>query len=147
MIWADPTPDRVRHIALRLRHQDRLEVMYSDGQTGEQAVWESWRNSSICRCIGADDGEPVGLCGLNRTRVWLLGTDRLASGADRRQLVRDGRRWVEGLLAEGHGYLENWALASNTRTLRWLNGLGFTIDTAAPLGRSAQLFCHFWRAS
>jgi hypothetical protein len=46
-----------------------------------------------------------------------------------------------------HPLLENWALWSNRDTLRWLEWLGFTIDTPQPMGRSAQLFAHFWRAA
>lgn len=147
MRWAEPTAARVQHIARHLRYQDELEVLYSDGVTGEQAVISSWKNSAICRCIDADDGSPVGICGLNGTTIWLLGTDGLlATPSHRRQFIRGGRLWIDGLMADGHRCLENWALASNTATLRWLEHLGFTIDTPQPRGRSAQLFCHFWRA-
>ena len=148
MKWAEPTPARVQRIARLLRYQDRLEVLYSDRQSGEQAVFESWKNSSICRCIDGDDGKAVGICGLNGTRIWLLATDELvATESHRRQLIRHGKVWVEALLDSGHYYLENWALASNTTTLRWLKHLGFRIDTPAPLGHSGMLFCHFWRAA
>lgn len=148
MRWAEPTSARVHHIARYLRYQDQLEVLYSDGVTGEEAVLTSWKNSAICRCIDADDGTPVGICGLNGTTIWLLGTDGLlATRSHRQQFIRGGRQWIEELMASGHGCLENWALASNTKTLRWLKHLGFTIDMPEPRGRSAQLFCHFWRAA
>lgn len=148
MNWADPTPARVQRIAKMLRHQDRLEVLYSHSATGEEAVYDSWRSSSICRCIDADDGKAVGICGVNGSLIWLLATDELlATASHRRQFIRGGRRWVDGLLADGHGCLENWALASNRTTLRWLQHLGFTVDTPEPMGRSCQLFCHFWRAA
>lgn len=147
MRWSEPTAAGVQRIAARLRHQDRLEVLYSHQLTAEQAVYDSWRSSSICRCIDADDGKPVGLCGVNRTLIWLLGTDELlATASHRRQFIRGGRQWVDGLLQSGrHQLLENWALASNTATLRWLRHLGFTVETPAPMGRSCQLFSHFWR--
>ena len=148
MKWADATPDRVKRIARQLRYQDRLEVLYSHGVTGEEAVNESWKNSTICRCIDGDDGKAVGICGVNGSLIWLLATDELlATASHRRQFIRGGRQWVDELVADGHQLLENWALASNLVTLRWLKHLGFTIDTAAPLGRSCQLFCHFWRAA
>jgi hypothetical protein len=148
MNWADPTPARVERVAKMLRYQDRLEVLYSDSMTGEEAVYSSWQSSSICRCIDGDDGEAVGICGVNGSRIWLLATDELlATASHRRQFIRGGRQWVNELVADGHQLLENWALASNLVTLRWLKHLGFTIDTAAPLGRSCQLFCHFWRAA
>lgn len=146
MNWAEPTSARVESIAARLRYQDRLEVLYSHGITGEEAVIGSWKSSSICRCIDGDDGRPVGICGVNGSLIWLLGTDELLGTAShRRQFVRGGRAWVDGLLSGGVAYLENWALARNRVSLHWLEHLGFTIDTPAPLGHSAQLFCHFWR--
>jgi hypothetical protein len=148
MRWAGPTSARVQHIAGRLRHQDRLEVFYSHGLTGEEAVLQSWKNSAICRCIDADDGSPVGICGVNGSLIWLLGTEQLlATASHRRQFIRGGRAWVDELLAGGHLCLENWTLASNLQTLRWLQHLGFTVDVPEPKGRSAQLFCHFWRAA
>lgn len=152
MNWSDPTPAKVQRIARRLRYQDRLEVLYSHGYTAESAVHESWRMASICRCIDADDGRSVGICGVGGDRgdiIWLLATDELLAGAnDRRQFLREGRRWVDSLFQQhGFQFLENWALASNVTTLRWLQHLGFTIDTPRPMGRSCQLFCHFWRAA
>lgn len=124
------------------------EVAFSHGIAGDQAVWESWKSSLICRCIDADNGEPVGICGVNGTMIWLLGTEGLlATASHRQQFLRGGRLWVDELMAGGHQLLENWALASNRTSLRWLQHLGFTVDTAAPYGPSAQLFCHFWRAA
>jgi hypothetical protein len=149
MNWADPTAARVEHIALNLRKQDAREVWFSHRKTPEQAVIESWKNSQICRCIDGDQGQPVGICGVRDGRsIWLLATDELlATGSHQRQFIRGGRRWVDGLIADGHTLLENMAMASNRQTLRWLGHLGFTIDTPEPFGPSAQLFCHFWRAS
>lgn len=147
MKWTEPTTARMERIAKLLRWQDRLEVLYSHGKTPDQAVTESWQNSQICRCIGTDEGTAVGICGVNGSLIWLLGTDELLEHRrDRLQFIREGRRWVDSLFRD-HGYrlLENWALANNVTTLRWLYSMGFTIDTPAPLGHSAQLFCHFWR--
>ena len=147
MNWSDATPARVQRIAKMLRNQDRLEVLYSHGLSGEEAVMQSWRNSQICRCIDGDDGKAVGICGVSGSWIWLLATDELlATDSHRRQFLRGGRKWVDGLMSQ-YQYLENWALWSNQTTLRWLEHLGFSIDTPAPMGRSAQLFAHFWRAA
>ena len=147
MNWSDATPARVQRIAKMLRHQDRLEVLYSHGLSGEEAVMQSWRNSQICRCIDGDDGKAVGICGVSGSWIWLLATDELlATDSHRKQFLRGGRKWVDGLMNQ-YQYLENWALWSNQTTLRGLEHLGFTIDTPAPMGHSAQLFAHFWRAA
>jgi hypothetical protein len=146
MNWAEPTAARVQDIARMLRQQDQREVFFSHGMTGEDAVLSSWRCADFCRCIDGDDGSAVGICGVTGGRtIWLLGTDGLlATASHRRQFLRGARRWVDDLMTD-HPLLENWALWSNRDTLRWLQWLGFTIDTPQPMGRSAQLFAHFWR--
>lgn len=142
-----PTSEGVERIARLLRHQDRKEVMYSNGLEAEEAVFQSWRNSQICRCIYADDQTPVGLCGVSENRVWLLATDEmLATPSSRRQFAKASREWVDSLFDErGYECLHNWALTSNTTTLRWLRWLGFTLDVPEPMGKGCQLFSHFWR--
>lgn len=149
MNWEDPTPARVQRVAQRMRHQDRLEVLYSHHWSPEEALRESMARSSIQRCICGDNGQAVGICGVAQgTVIWLLATDELlATASHRRQFIRGAKEWVDGLLASNEfEVLENWVLASNTVALRWLKHLGFKVDVAAPLGRSAQLFCHVWRA-
>tara|TARA_Y100001968_G_scaffold16005_1_gene12733 strand:- start:2473 stop:2961 length:489 start_codon:yes stop_codon:yes gene_type:complete len=146
MNWAEPNLAKVEIIARNLRRQDELEVFYSHGVTGVEAVMESWENSNICRCIDGDNGMPVGLCGVNDSLIWLLGTDDLLStSSHRRQFIKGGKRWVNELINEGNTFLHNWALASNSTTFRWLKHLGFTIDEPIPLGEDGKLFCHFWR--
>lgn len=149
MIWLDPTSERVERIGQLLRRQDRLEVLCSNGLTAADAVRQSWQKSELCRCIGADDGTAVGLCGVSGNLIWMLATDELlATPRDRRQFIREGRRWVDSLFDE-HGYdcLQNWALASNTATIAWLRWLGFVIDVPEPMGAGGRLFSHFWRTA
>ena len=146
MKWAVATPARVEYISNNVRKQDEIEVHYSHGVTGKKAVIESWKDSKICYCIDGDNGMPVGICGVNQSLIWLLGTDDLfATSSHRRQFIRGGRKWVDGLIEDGNDFLHNWAMYSNKTTIRWLKHLGFTIDTPAPMGSSAQLFSHFWR--
>ena len=146
MKWAVATPARVEYISNNVRKQDEIEVHYSHGVTGKEAVIGSWKESEICHCIDGDNGLPVGICGVNESLIWLLGTDDLfATSSHRRQFIRGGRKWVDGLIEDGNDFLHNWAMYSNQTTIRWLKHLGFTIDTPAPIGVSAQLFSHFWR--
>lgn len=147
MRMAPPTIEGVERIGRLLRDQDRVEVLFSNGLEASQAVLESWRKSEICRCIYADDELPVGLCGVSGNLIWLLATDELLeTPRRRRQFATASREWVDSLFDEcGYECLHNWALASNTTTLRWLRWLGFTVDVPEPMGASCQLFSHFWR--
>jgi hypothetical protein len=109
---------------------------------------ESWRMADICRCINADDGMASGSLrrdwpgDLAACHGWPAG-HRAATGCS--SSARAGCGWIRCSSEHGYRYLENWALASNRTTLRWLQHLGFTIDTPEPMGRGCQLFCHFWR--
>lgn len=156
MRWAEPTPERVEYIAANLRRQDVLEVAYSHGISGREAVYDSWAASSECRCIDGDDGVPVGICGVTPQEethlIWLLATDGLlATSSHQRQFLRGGRRWVDGVidrLVELNGYavLENWVFAKNVDSVRWLRHLGFEVFPPTPMGPGLQLFSHFRRS-
>ena len=149
MRWAAPTQARVMQVAAHLRKEDVIEVFCSHGLQGVDAVLESWKNSPDCRCIEGDDGEPVGLCGVASGGViWLLATDALlATPSHRRQFTRGAKQWVDGLMADGAGPLHNWVLAKRTRTLRWLQSLGFVVATPRPMGPCSELFCRCSRGA
>ena len=51
MKWAVATPARVEYISNNVRKQDEIEVHYSHGVTGKEAVIGSWKESEICHCI------------------------------------------------------------------------------------------------
>jgi len=149
--WAAAERWRVGHVAQRLRRSDELECAYAYGISGAEALWEAWEQSGIVHCITADDGEPLAVAGLNKTVVWLLGTDALTATAQRRRaLALGGRRWTTGLLAlQRHrgmtARLENWVFSGNVESVRWLKSMGFIIATPQPMGRSCQLFSHVLR--
>ena len=146
MRWAEPTFDRVSHVARHLRVTDQAEVFASHGQSGPQAVFESVARSLHVRVILGDDGAPVGLCGVARGGVvWLLSTDGLtASRSHRWQFLRAGRVWVNRMLSL-FGQLSNWCDARNVATVRWLRTLGFTVHPPAPFGVRGLPFHHFSR--
>lgn len=145
MNWADPTRDRVEYVAQRLRKSDQDEVFNSHAISGQQAVYESWAESDVCRCIEGDGGTPVAICGVNDGLIWLLGTDELfATSSHVRQFIRGGKLWVNDLVNDW-GCLHNWVYSKNRTSMRWLKSLGFTIHPAEPIGPFAQLFCYFER--
>lgn len=148
MRWAEATEERALMIARDLREDDRQEVWLSHRATPTEAMLESWGQSDLCRCIVTDDGEPVGMTGLNGNRIWMLGTDQLVATRRRRlQLCIEGRGWVEHCLEVAGMAIGNDVHAKNTASIRWLKHLGFSVARPRPLGDSAALFCEFWRAA
>jgi len=147
MKWRPAEQLMVEFVALNLRRSDDLECRYAYGIGGAQALLEAWMASSIVHCICADNGEPLGVAGLNGSVIWLLGTDGLTATPQRRAaLALGGRRWTD-ILLEKSPLLENWVLAANVESVRWLRSMGFKIATPEPMGPSCQLFRHAWRES
>jgi hypothetical protein len=145
MKWRPAEQLMVEFVALNLRRSDDMECRYAYGIGGDQALLEAWVASSIVHCICADNGEPLGVAGLNGSVIWLLGTDGLTATPQRRAaLALGGRRWTDILLEESP-LLENWVLAANVESVRWLRSMGFKIATPEPMGPSCQLFRHAWR--
>ena len=145
MKWGPAHLWMVKHVALNLRRSDDLECRYAYGISGAQALLEAWEESRVVHCICADNGEPLGVAGLNGSVIWLLGTDGLAATPQRRAaLALGGRRWIDGLLKESP-LLENWVFAANVESVHWLRSMGFQIATPEPMGSSCQLFRHVWR--
>lgn len=137
-----PTAQHVCHVAANLRAGDAEELRLWDGSTPAQGVLASVRASQVLHTVLVSD-QPAGLCGVNRGRVWLLGTDLLtASQREVRSSVRLSRAWVTDQ-ARRFGRLFNFVWARHTAALRWLRWLGFTIEPARPMGLAGAAFHPF----
>ncbi len=148
MRWADATESRVEYIGHNLRPEDATEVALSHGSSAFDAVIESWKASWLCKIIEGDSGNPAGITGVCGNRIFLLGTPELtATKEHRRALVVHGRDWILECIKAAQGPVHNWAYAKNTKGLKYLKYLNFSIDRPAPYGPSGALFCHFWRCS
>jgi hypothetical protein len=149
MRFIEATEERAEFVAQRLRFSDCMEVLAAEGRSGYEGAMAAWRDSGIKEAIEGDQGDPVGLCGVNGNYIWMLGTDDLTSTeSHRRQLVRGARRWISAVVeqklrTEGQCLLCNWVCARNLESVRWLQSLGFTVDRPEPIGHSLQLFRYF----
>ena len=146
------TAEHVEAVATNLRHSDDIECRYAYGISGAEALREAVRESGIVHSICAENGEALGVCGVNSTVVWLLATDALTATPERRRaLALQGRRWIDKLLGDmeaagSYPMLQNWVFAANVESVEWLRAMGFHIQNAHPIGPSSQLFCHAWRS-
>ncbi|WP_208539341.1 hypothetical protein [Algihabitans albus] len=134
-------------LAPRLRPADRREVMASHGHRPLQALIQSLRHSDLA-WAGLIDGEVLALWGAGTTALlgrqgapWLLAGRGLER--HKRSFLRLSRENLARLQAR-YDYLENWVDARNTRSIRWLRWLGFTLEPAAPHGRFGRPFHRFW---
>lgn len=147
MKWMTPTMEAAFYVGHNLRREDAEEVALSHGVQPVDAVVSSFVNSRRVAAFETEDGEPCGMCGVNGSKVWMLGTPRLLESARNRwQLAVAGRQWVDARVEE-LGPLYNYVYAKNERSIKWLSHLGFTVDTPEPYGYAKALFRRFWRCS
>jgi hypothetical protein len=103
--------------------------------------------SSLCWTGITKDREPVCFFGVppfsllgDIGRPWMLGTDKAHQFP--RVLVVEGRRYVERMLGL-YPHLVNYVDARNTRSVRWLARLGFTVHAPHPHGEAGLPFHRF----
>lgn len=139
-------------VAIHMRHSDIVEAQLSHAMSPHQAVYSSSASSldeaALYDCMGV----PLAVGGValdgDEPRIWMLGTTRLNQVLDHLA----GRRafhWatlglVESWLME-YGRLSNWVHASNRRSVRWLQAMGFEVAPPAPHGVMDAPFRFFLR--
>tara|TARA_R100000234_G_scaffold13313_2_gene7411 strand:+ start:3813 stop:4259 length:447 start_codon:yes stop_codon:yes gene_type:complete len=140
------TQEMAIDIGLGMREEDELEVRLSHDLDPVTAMLESFINSDICRAIEGDDGTPVGMTGVTKQAIWMLGTDGLTSSKNHKKtLCVDGKKWIDYCLKEVGKPIGNWVYAENKKSIKWLKYLGFTVNDPRPYGHNRALFCQFWR--
>ena len=117
----------LRYVADNMRDVDKLEALYQTGQEPRQALQLSYMCSNVNMTIADDNDQPIGLCGVvSGGVIWMVATDKLFENKKYRiQLIRKGRKWVEGLLKK-YKVLYNFVYAENDSAIKWLKSLGFT---------------------
>ena len=117
----------LRYVADNMRDVDKLEALYQTGQEPRQALQLSYMCSNVNMAIADDNDQHIGLCGVvSGGVIWMVATDKLFENKKYRiQLIRKGRKWVEGLLKK-YKVLYNFVYAENDSAIKWLKSLGFT---------------------
>jgi len=145
------TPADADFFATRLRPSDHEEVAAVVGQGHiRSAIMDSITSSEegFCRVAVGADGVPFAVYGASVAPgqpgacIWLVGTPAL--DRQRKFLLTTCREFVEEA-GERYGFLFNLVAANNTRSVRWLQRLGFTIAAPVEYGIAKQLFHPFYR--
>lgn len=140
----------IAHVAAWMRACDVAEIWASHHYTAQAALLEGVAVSTLAYTAMVD-GEPVCIFGVAPRSLltgeglpWMLATDGLQQ--IERVLARMSKPVVEAML-DAYPMLGNWVDARNTRTIRWLKWLGFTVEPAAPFGAEQLPFHRFWRTA
>jgi hypothetical protein len=129
-----------------LRPTDRAEVIAASGPDVLRTLEQSIRLSTDCWAAEID-GELIALLGVAPVSllsgigsIWLLGTPRMTRV---RSLTRFARDYLRLILTTEYPVLMNYVDARNTRSIRWLKRLGFTVHAAEPYGAAGLPFHKF----
>lgn len=132
-----PNEDEAMELAGRLKPDDVQEIYAASGMEPETAMRVMLENGS--RMNGAYvDGRLEVLFGANAdgyqygtAAVWMVSSDVLYRHG--KTLVVHGRRWLD-LQQRKYGTLFNFVDARATRTLRWLERMGFRQQVVPSFG-------------
>ena len=137
------TSDDVEQLIADLREADRQELIAS-GEDPEDAIRRSVCDSVWTVAVRID-GKLAAITGLapingllgSQASPWMLGTPHVDKYPS--VLVKVGRLY-SGAMLEQYPHLLNFVDARNTRSIRWLKRLGFTIHPAHVFGGRAHPF-------
>lgn len=136
------TSDDFKIVHDHIRRENVEELQMQDGLELEQIMQWCVDNSDVA-LTGEIDGEPVCLFGVvsadtpGEGAPWMFGSSLIDKHAV--AFLKASRHVVATFLAEWD-HLQNWTDARNTRGLRWLKFMGFTIHPAEPHGPKGLLF-------
>lgn len=129
-----------------LREIDRREL-YMLSRLEPMAALSLTLALSVASWTGFMDGKIVCVFGISRKAPlseigvpWLVGTDLIAENY--RPFARISREYY-ARFAKAFPQMENFVLADNAVTVRWLKWLGFDMGEPAPLGFSRAPFIRF----
>lgn len=134
------------YIAANIRHSDRKEIYYLAAMKPAAAVKTTMASAVVARTVMVDN-LPAVIFGVSRRSFlsdvgvpWLLGTPVAEEHQFRfGRETRDHCRRMMTIFP----VMENYALAENTRTVRWLKWAGFDIEDARPFGAFGAPFVRF----
>ncbi len=141
------TPEHVDHICARIRKPDLDELWATCMQKPITALQSGLKHSEVAMTAVVDD-VPICVWGVVRESImlnvgtpWMVGSRDLDKEAVR--FIRYCRDPVMKLF-DNYDILENYVDSRNTRSIRWLKWLGFTIDDPKPYGVFNLPFHRFW---
>ncbi len=131
------TSEDVTELVLAVREPDRKEIWRSSAVSPEDALRRALRVSDMV-WTGRYDGDLVCMFGVAPVSIltgtgspWLLGTDLIEKHA--RPFLRANKGYIEEMLGR-YPILMNYADTENVVAVRWLEWLGFTMNTPKPYG-------------
>lgn len=135
-----------QYVAQNIREADRREIAYFAMLRPWPAIRMTIAHAEAC-WTGTRDGEVGCIFGINRKGVfsdigvpWMLGTPLVDRNSSR--LMRESRVYYERM-ERAFPKMENWVMAENRQSVRWLSWLGFDMGEPMPIGVGGKEFIRF----
>lgn len=133
-------------LATNLREIDRREL-YMLSRLEPMPALKLTLAMAVAAWTAIEDGHVICMFGIGRRSQlsevgvpWLVGTDRIYP--HQRRFARQSRDYY-ARFERAFPKMENYVLAENTVTVRWLKWLGFDMDEPEPMGFSRAPFIRF----
>lgn len=142
----DPQPGDAESVATALRAADRAEIAATSGEEPLPAIRRALAQSehTFALAVGEEVIALAGIAPLNLVAgegsPWLLGTDAFKRNA--RAATALCRSWLERTHIL-YPAMVNYVDERNVRSIRWLEGLGFTFAEPEPYGIHGLPFRRF----
>lgn len=135
----------LKYILSNLREQDEHELKIMYGKDWFKLAWAIFRNLKGCRIAYKDNGCPVAVFGVVPRNdvgiIVMLSTSDIEK--EQRSFLVQGKIWVASC-EKKYNLLKNQVYSSNTKAIKWLKWLGFTVEENKGMG---DKFLEFYKIS
>lgn len=136
-------------LAPNLREADLKEIEAASGRTPIDVLYEGCRIGKPCKSIVSGDGERIlGMYGVvpvseSVATIWCLATEELVSDL-KFTFIKHCRKEIAEIV-KGYDLVFNMVYSKNTKHIKWLKVMGFTVvdDTPILWGPKEKEFFYF----
>ena len=141
------TLEDVKYLAPRLRYEDKREILAHCGLLPYEALYLSFKYSTISFTIVNTKNEPVAIFGINDAgnnvgAIWLLATDKLKD--IQYSFLRENKKVIDFLNTK-YKILWNFVDCRNSLHIKWLKWCGFKFINKQKYGVLNKPFYEFIR--
>ena len=117
----------IEYLALRLRFEDKREILSSTGLTPYEGLLFSYKSSTVSFTIVNSKNIPVSIFGINQinnslSTIWLMATDGLKE--IEKPFLKQNKELIN-FLAKKYKILWNFVDCRNELHIKWLRWCGF----------------------
>lgn len=125
----------LKYILSNLRAQDEHELRLVFGASWFDCIWSQMRKSKDCKIAYTNDGAPIAVFGvMAQGDIGIVGLfSTVDFEKEQKSFLVLGKKWIEDC-EKRYRLLRNKVYSTNTKAIRWLKWLGFTVEANLGMG-------------